>query len=194
MEGGVWEGYSQVLDHVVLDQRVASPSVDGQVAVALGREAAAVVDGADRMSVRRTPEKKELRSQHSPTSAWVPSLATNKVAGVPPGDGVAAALQVGVGGVSAAVSPPRVEVAVVGSLSARSGTLLDFLDQSRVVGIVTLVKEVEWCGDDASHSRQGEEKRLDGNHGESWRLALFNEVVESVVISFDLDGSRSALI
>jgi hypothetical protein len=88
-------GYLQVLDHVVLDQRVASPSVDGQVAVALGGEAAAVVDGADKMSVRRTVGKKDLRSKHSPTSAWVPSLATDKVAGVPPGDGVAATLQVG---------------------------------------------------------------------------------------------------
>ena len=109
------------------------------------------------------------RLQDSPTSAGVPALATDKVAGVPPGDGVAAALQVGVGGVSAAVSPPRVEVAVVGSLSAGSGTLLDLLDQSRVVGIVTLVKEVERCGDDAGHGRQGEEKRLDGNHCESWK-------------------------
>lgn len=105
--------------------------------------------------------------QHSPASAWVPSLATDKVAGVPPGDGVAAALQVGVGSVSAAVSPPRVEVAVVGSLGVGSDRTL--LDQSRVVGIVTLVKEVERCGDDAGHGRQGEEKRLDGNHCESWK-------------------------
>jgi hypothetical protein len=106
--------------------------------------------------------------QNSPASAGVPALATDKVAGVPPGDGVAAALQVGVGGVSSTVSPPGVEVAVVGSLSAGSGTLLDLLDQSRVVGI-TLVKEVERSGDDAGHGRQGEEKGLDGNHGESWK-------------------------
>jgi hypothetical protein len=31
------------------------------------------------------------------------------------------------------------------------------------------VKEVERCGDDAGHGRQGEEKRLDGNHCESWK-------------------------
>jgi hypothetical protein len=108
------------------------------------------------------------RLQDSPTSAGVPALATDKVAGVPPGDGVAAALQVGVGGVSSAVGPPGVEVAVVGSLGAGSGTLLDFLDQSRVVGI-TLVKEVERGGEDAGDSRQGEEEGLDGNHGESWK-------------------------
>lgn len=35
-----------VLDHVVFDERVAGPAVDGEVAVALGGEGAAVVDGA----------------------------------------------------------------------------------------------------------------------------------------------------
>jgi hypothetical protein len=53
---GIWRdlgGYSQVLDDIIFHQRVASPAVDGQVAVTLGREAAAVVDGADEMSVRR---------------------------------------------------------------------------------------------------------------------------------------------
>jgi hypothetical protein len=35
------------------------------------------------------------------------------------------------------------EVAIVGALGAGSGTPLDLLDQSRVVGIIALVKEVE---------------------------------------------------
>jgi hypothetical protein len=108
------------------------------------------------------------RLQNSPASAWVPALATDKVASVLPGDAVATSLTVGVGGVSSTVGPPGVEVAVVGSLSAGSGTLLDLLDQSRVVG-VTLVKEVERRGDDAGDGRQGEEEGLDGNHGESWK-------------------------
>ena len=95
-----------------------------------------------------------------PAITGVPALATDEVASVTPGDRVTAAGSIGVGDVSAAIGPERVEVAVVGSLSAGSGTLLDLLDQSRVVGIVTLVKEVERCGDDAGHGRQGEEKRL----------------------------------
>lgn len=33
-------------DHVVLDERVASPAVDGEVSVALGVEGTAIVDGA----------------------------------------------------------------------------------------------------------------------------------------------------
>ena len=36
----------KVLDNVVLDQRVARPAVDGQVAVAVGAVGPAVVDGA----------------------------------------------------------------------------------------------------------------------------------------------------
>jgi hypothetical protein len=45
-----------VLDHVVLDERVAGPAVDGEVAVALGRERAAVVNGANRISISSRPE------------------------------------------------------------------------------------------------------------------------------------------
>jgi hypothetical protein len=63
----------QVLDHVVLNQRVASPAVDGEVAVTLGREAAAVVDGAGKMSVRATKKNIDKYCKtHRPVPGFQP--------------------------------------------------------------------------------------------------------------------------
>jgi hypothetical protein len=146
-------------DHVVLDERVAGPAVDGEVAVAGGREGAAVVDGAGvdvSCLVRGRCECWVL-----PSVAGVPAFASYEVAGVAPVDGVAAAGSVGVGNVSAAVRPETVEVTVVGAFGVGSRTLLD---QSRVVGIIALVEEVEGSAHHACHSREGEEKGLDSNH------------------------------
>jgi hypothetical protein len=56
------------------------------------------------------------------------------------------------------------EVAIVGALGAGSGTPLDLLDQSRVVGIIALVKEVEGSAHHARYGREGNEKGLDSNH------------------------------
>jgi hypothetical protein len=42
------------------------------------------------------------------------------------------------------------------------------------------VKEVERRGDDARHGRQSEEKRLDGNHGESWKRVSCSIVLLSL--------------
>jgi hypothetical protein len=146
-------------DHVVFDERVAGPAVDGEVAVAGGREGAAVVDGAGvdvSCLVRGRCECWIL-----PSVAGVPAFASHEVASVLPVDGVAAAGSVGVGDVSAAVRPERVKVAVVGALSVGSRTLLD---QSRVVGIIAFVKEIEGSAHHARHGREGEEKGLDSNH------------------------------
>lgn len=154
------------LNHVVLDERVAGPAVDSKVAVARGVEGAAVVDGAIRKSVGVSCNE---RQTDLPASTRVPALATNKVAGVLPGHRVATALAHGVGDISATVRPPGVEVAVVVTLGVGSdGTLLD---QSRVVGVIALVKEVEWCSDDTGDCREGEEEGLDSNHGEVRRVA-----------------------
>lgn len=92
------------------------------------------------------------------------TFSTNKVASVAPSDRVAAALAHGVGGVSAAVRPPRVEVAIMGALCVGSDRTL--LNESGVVGIVALAEEVERRSDNAGDSRQGEEEGLDSNHGE----------------------------
>lgn len=50
----------------------------------------------------------------------VPSLTTDKVTVTGPPDGVLTARTVGVGGIGLAISPPRVEEAVVGSLGGGS--------------------------------------------------------------------------
>lgn len=58
-----------------------------------------------------------------PASSWVPSLSTDHVASCLPRHAVAAASTVGVLGLRAAVSPPRVEAAVVHALRGRCALL-----------------------------------------------------------------------
>lgn len=146
--------------HVVLDERVASPTIDSQVRVSLGRVRTTVVDGAliwstIFSSIECTPIL--------PASTGVPALATDEVASVAPVDSVTAAGSVGVGDISAAIGPERVEVTVVVSLGVGSnGTLLD---QSRVVGIIALSEEVEGSSDNAGDRSQSEKKGLDSDHG-----------------------------
>jgi hypothetical protein len=157
-------------DHVVFDERVARPAVDGQVAVALGGEGAAVVDGAGfacQFLVSWVGWEVD-----EPAVSWVPSLSSDEVASVLPVHSVAAASSVRVGNVSTTVSPERVEVAVVGALAAGSGTRLDLLDQSRVVGLIALVEEVEGSAHHARHGREGEEKGLDSNHDVCRKICL----------------------
>ena len=145
--------------NVVLDERVSCPAVDCEVGVALWRVRSTVVNGAVTGSV--FPSKIEC-APILPASAGVPALATDEVASVAPVDSVAAAGSVGVGDISTAVGPERVEVTVVVSLGVGSnGTLLD---QSRVVGIVALSKEVEGSSNDAGDRSQSEKKGLDSDH------------------------------
>jgi hypothetical protein len=104
-----------------------------------------------------------------PAVSWVPSLATNEVAGVPPGHRVLAALTHGVLSGTAAISPPRVEVTVVVTLGAGSGLTL-FKESSRVA-IVALSEEVERSGENAGGSHSGEKERLERDHDElSWEI------------------------
>jgi hypothetical protein len=97
-----------------------------------------------------------------PASARVPALSTNKVASVLPRDRVATALTEGELGVTAAVGPPRVEVAVVSALSARSACTLG--EKSRVSIVSLLGEEVEGSGHDCSSSHQGAEEGLERDH------------------------------
>lgn len=97
-----------------------------------------------------------------PATSRVPSLSTDEVASVPPGHGVLAAFTHGVLGRAAAISPPRVKVAVVVSLGAGSG--LTLLKKSSGVSIVTLSKEVEGSSEDAGGSHRSEEERLERDH------------------------------
>jgi hypothetical protein len=103
----------------------------------------------------------ERLSVNLPASARVPALSANKVASVLPRDRVATALTEGELGVTAAVSPPRVEVTVVGTLSARSACTLG---ESGVSIINLLGEEVEGSGHDSSSSHQGAEEGLQRDH------------------------------
>lgn len=100
-----------------------------------------------------------------PTIAWVPTLSSHEVASVAPVHRVTATGSVGVSYVSSAIRPEGVEVAVVSTLGVGGDCTL--LDESGVVGIVTLVEEVERSAHHAGHSRKSDQKRFDSNHGES---------------------------
>ena len=146
--------------HVVLDKRVAGPAIDSQVRVSLRRVRATVVDGA---AIGSAISSSIECTRVLPASTGVPALATNEVASVAPVHGVTTAGSVGVGDISTAIGPERVEVTVVVSLEVGSnGTLLD---QSRVVGIVALSEEVERSSDNAGDRSQSEKKGLDSDHG-----------------------------
>lgn len=149
------------LNHVVLDEGVARPAVDCKVAVAAGVEGATVVDGSTACVSTALYHSGVWRIL--PAVAWVPTLASNKVARVAPSHGVLAASAHGVLGVAATVGPPRVEVAVVVTLAV--GCHLAGLEGARGVAVVLdLVEEVERTAHDAGDGRQGKEEGLESNH------------------------------
>ena len=105
-------------DNVVLYQGVASPAIDSKVSVTLRVEGSAVVDCS-------TPNCQCLAIVCSntwilPAGSRVPSLSANKVSSVAPSHRVLAPLAHSVLGGAATVSPPRVEVSVVGAFRAWS--------------------------------------------------------------------------
>jgi hypothetical protein len=105
-------------DYVVLHQRVASPAVDSKVTVALGVERSTVVDCSKVHGQWLIATGCIVLAL--PAGSWVPSLTADEVASVAPSDGVLAALAHGVLCRAGAIGPPRVEVAIVGALGARS--------------------------------------------------------------------------
>lgn len=141
------------LNDVVFNQRVASPAVDSEVPVTARVEGAAVVDGANRLATSGAGKK------HLPASAWVPSLATNEVASVPPVHRVAATLAHCERGLATTIGPPRIKVAIVVAL--RVGSSLALLKNFGRVAVIPLVEKVKRSGKYASGSGQSEKKRLE---------------------------------
>ena len=86
---------TEVLNDVVLDERVAGPAIDGKVRVAVGAVGTRVGDSTGR--------------------SRVPSLSSDEVAARAPLDAVGSSVAVGVGGLGATVSPPGEVAAVVGA-------------------------------------------------------------------------------
>ena len=97
-----------------------------------------------------------------PASARVPALSAHKVASILPRDRVATALTEGELGVTAAIGPPRVEVTVVGTLSARGACTLG--EESRVSIVNLFSEKVERSGQRGSSSQYGAEERLERDH------------------------------
>lgn len=129
---------AEALNDVVLDQRVARPAVDGEVAVALGVELSRVVD-------------------HAVGVARVPSLATDKVAAVLPVDRVGATVAVLIVDGAAVVGPEGVVVAVV--IAGGGGCPSPGLEGFKDLG------GVEGDGSGAG-SQGGCEEGLEGDHFE----------------------------
>jgi hypothetical protein len=88
---------TEVLNDVVLDERVAGPTVDGKVGVAVVVVGTGVGDGTG--------------------SSWVPSLSTDKVTAASPAHAVLTSGAVGVGSTGTTIRPPGPEAAVVDTLT-----------------------------------------------------------------------------
>ena len=97
-----------------------------------------------------------------PTSARVPALSTNKVASVLPLDRVATSLVQSELGIAAAIGPPRVEVAIVGTLGARGSCTLG--KEGRVSIIDLFGQEVKRGGQHRSSCHQGAEEGFERDH------------------------------
>lgn len=106
------------LDNVVLDQRVLGPPIDGEVAVTARVKGAGVGDGPNLLAESLKRIRLSILS-----AAWVPSFSTDKVAHVVPFDSVGATIAVGVGHVTATISPEGVVVATTCTSGAGSRTL-----------------------------------------------------------------------
>ena len=159
-----------ILDDVVFYERVARPAVHGEVAVALGLEGAAIVDGTTREHqsahfYARDGFENEHWDQNIPASTRVPALSANEVSRVAPCHGVLAAFAHGVLRIAAAIGPPRVEIAIMGTYGVGGGlTLLERCD----VGVLALgelcVEDVEGCAEHAESGCAGEDKAGERDH------------------------------
>lgn len=106
----------------------------------------------------------------SPAITRVPALATNKVAGVAPRNGVLASRTHGVVGSPATIGPPRVTVAVVVPCGAWSSGSAHEQRLRLVAGLGDFDNALEvrpggsWGAHDASDGRQGIEKGGAADH------------------------------
>jgi len=84
---GGWVVCAEVLNNIVLDERVLSPAVDGEVAVAIRAVVTAVGDDPA-------------------STSWVPSLSANQVAIARPLNTVLTTCSIGVSSLSSIIRPP----------------------------------------------------------------------------------------
>jgi hypothetical protein len=150
---------SERLDDVILDEGVHCPSVDGEVAVAVRAKVAVIGNGSGRLnSVNDRFTTQDNGIKELPCRSGVPSLSTDKVAGITgPLDIVFTATAVVVGDRTCTVSPERVVVTVVGASRARGGAR----EKLRVVSRKSK----------SSNNGEGsKDERGDANHDEDERL------------------------
>ena len=171
---------AEVLDDVVLYERVASPAVDGEVRVAVGGVGAGVVDGAivnklvHGSSEARTPprsgRRRQAKKENIPISTGHPTLSTDPVTVAGPLGAVLATSLVGVLNAALVVSPEGEVVAVVGA-SGRRGVGLT-LEEAALAG------ELAGEGEDARDGRGGdEEDGGESNHFDGVDLRLSGKEV-----------------
>jgi len=145
---------AEVLDDVVLDERVAGPAVDGEVAVTVGTVVTRVLDGAELCYYRALGRQ----ADNLPSSTRVPALSTDVVTTVAvPVHGELATAAVGVGNSVLSVGPEG-EIEAIVDTGGRGSSLLEAsrglsLNLCRVGG-----------GNGASDGRDGGEKVGEGNH------------------------------
>jgi hypothetical protein len=147
-----WVVGAEVLDYVVLDERVSGPAVDGKVRVAVGVVVGRVVDdpvpsvrGAHGLA-RTGPSSGCLPVRR----ARVPSLSADPVAVAGPGGAVLTAGLVGVPDASGTVGPEREVVPVMGAGGA-AAVCLALLETGHLTG------ECKHPGDSGSGSEKGGE-------------------------------------
>lgn len=146
---------AEVLDDVVLDQRVAGPAVDGEVGVAIGLVGTGVGDSAFKMSVCMLEHRGRM---NVPCGTRVPALSSNEVTAGLPAYAVAAASAVGVGSLGTTVGPPAVKAAVVGTLGRGSASTCS--KSSQRAGS----KVGDWGSESAGSRNGGSEDGCEGNH------------------------------
>lgn len=135
--GGTGRGIvgAKVLNNVVFDQWVPSPTINGEVAVAVGVILSSVCNSTGRTGVPSTStlDFTLLQKWNWKGSEFVP-FTTNPVAVAVPLNGVGAARTIGVGNAALSISPEGVVKAVVvasGAGCALSKSLVFGGDQGR---------------------------------------------------------------
>jgi hypothetical protein len=159
---------AEVLDNVVLDERVAGPAVDGEVGVTVGVVGARVGDGAG--WVVRFCVGYDIW-EILPSRSGVPALSTDKVAAAGPVHAVGSGVAVGVGDLGATIGPPGVVAAVVGA-SGRGGALAGNKVARRTGGQVS-----GGSGDSTGGSNS---RGDDGGEGDHFEVLDLLEVSEAV--------------
>jgi len=114
------------LDDVVLDERVTSPSVDGEVTVSVGPVVCSIGNGTRRVQVNKLVSVLLRSLIVLPCCTGIPSLSANKVTLIArPLDAVLATITVSVGNRACAISPERVIISSTVTGAAGCGASKD---------------------------------------------------------------------